>query len=191
MRSIISRLYWCLVVFLVVPQSWATQLLPLTEDALVAQSSLIVIGQCTEVRSAWQGRRLVTLATIAVREVLKGEPTPQVTVMIPGGLDAQRSVPVATVVVGTPQLVPAEEVVVFLSARPDARDTYTLTGWSQGKFSILEDATGRQVVAPDRGILPSPDALRSMSQQNPAGAVSLTQFRAKILHRIARDSSQP
>ena len=96
--------------------SRATQLVPLDEAQLVERSSLIVIGQCTEVRSTWMGRRLMTLATVAVRETLKGEPHAQVTVVIPGGMDAQRPIPIAAVVAGTPQLAPAEEVVLFLSA---------------------------------------------------------------------------
>src|SRR5262245_64910197 len=97
--------------------SRATQLVPLSDVELIERSSLIVVGQCTEVRSAWVGRRLMTLATVAVHEVLKGDPQRQLTVVVPGGMDAQRPIPVAAVVAGTPQFAPAEEVLLFLSAR--------------------------------------------------------------------------
>jgi hypothetical protein len=147
--------------------SRATQLVPLTEADLVAQSSLIVIGRCTEVRSAWEGRRLMTLATVAVREVLKGERHPQVTVVIPGGVDAERSV--AAVVAGTPQLAPAEEVVLFLTARPGERDRYTVTGWAQGKLAIAKDAAGHEVV----------------------GAAPLAEYRARILRRVEGRPAEP
>lgn len=169
--------------------SWATRLVPLSEAELTEQSSLIVIGQCTEVRSVWMGRRLMTLATIAVREVLKGERHAKVTVVIPGGMDVQRPIPVAAVVGGTPRLVPAEEVVLFLSARPDEGDSYTVTGWAQGKFSILKDAAGGQVVALDRGQPQPPGTLSPMSPA--AGAVPLAQFRTRILHRVESRSAQP
>src|SRR5262249_26941409 len=105
------------VILLLGGATWATQLVPLSEADLAERSSLIVIGQCTEVRSAWMGRRLMTLATVAVRETLKGEPHAQVTVVIPGGMDAQRPVPVAAVVPGAAQLAPAGEGGVVLFAR--------------------------------------------------------------------------
>jgi hypothetical protein len=171
--------------------SRATQLLPLDEAQLIERSSLIVIGQCTEVRSTWMGRRLMTLATIAVRETLKGEPHAQVTVVIPGGMDAQRPIPVAAVVAGTPQLAPAEEVVLFLSARPDEPDRYTVTGWEQGKFSVLKDAKGGQVVALGRRRPPPSGTSEQMPSWNTAGTLPLAQFRASILRRVESRSAQP
>jgi len=171
--------------------TWATQLVPLSEAELAERSSLIVIGQCTEVRSAWMGRRLMTLATVAVRETLKGEPHAQVTVVIPGGMDAQRPVPVAAVVAGAPQLAPAEEVVLFLSARPDEPDRYTVTGWEQGKFSILKDGQGNQVIALGRRRPPSPGASEPTLSRNPAGTLTLPKFRASILRWVESPSAQP
>lgn len=154
--------------------SGATQMIALSEVQLVEKSSLIVIGRCTDVRSTWIDRRLMTRATVTVREVLKGEPRAQVTVVIPGGIDAQRPIPVAAVAAGTPQLAPAEEVVLFLSPSPDERDAYAVTGLAQGKLSILNDATAGEVVAFDRGRPPSP----------------LARFRAGILHRVKRGAAQ-
>ena len=171
--------------------TWATQLVPLSEAELAQRSSLIVIGQCTEVRSAWMGRRLMTLATVAVRETLKGEPHAQVTVVIPGGIDAQRPVPVAAVVAGAPQLSPAEEVVLFLSARPDEPDRYTVTGWEQGKFSILKDEQGTQVIALGRRRPPAPGTSEPTVSRNPAGTLTLPKFRASILRWVEGRSAQP
>jgi hypothetical protein len=171
--------------------SWATQLVPLSEVQLIERSSLIVIGQCTDVRSVWMGRRLMTLATIAVREVLKGEPRAQVTVVVPGGMDAQRPIPGAAVVAGTPQLAPAEEMVLFLSARPDEPERYTVTGWEQGKFSILKDAKGDRVVALGRRRPPPPGTSGPTASWNSAGALPLAQFRTSILRRVQSRSAQP
>src|SRR5262245_33174141 len=155
----------------------ASQLVPLSDDRLVEQSSLVVIGRCTGVRSAWMGRRLMTLATVAVREVLKGEPRAEVTVVIPGGMDAQRAVPVAAVVEGAPQLATGEEALLFLSARPDEPDTYAIVGWGQGKRSILTDATGAELVAAGSG--------------RPPATVPLARFRAQILQRVESGAVHP
>src|SRR5262245_31128580 len=179
------------VILLLGGATWATQLVPLSEAELAERSSLIVIGQCTEVRSAWMGRRLMTLATIAVREVLKGEPHTQITVEIPGGIDAQRPIPIAAVVAGTPQLAPAEEAVLFLSARPDEPDRYTVTGWEQGKVLILKDAKGGQLVALARRP-PTPATNSGPSAPwNPRGPLPLAQFRAQILHHVGSRSGKP
>src|SRR5262245_12735697 len=46
---------------------------------MVGESSLIVIGECTETSSQWvEGRRLYTLATVSVTESLKGDPAKEV-----------------------------------------------------------------------------------------------------------------
>ena len=188
MRSIVPSMCSYLIVFLVASGSWATTMVRMTDEELIERSSLIVIGQCTAASSAWMGRRLVTLATIAVYEVLKGEPHTEVTVVLPGGMDAQRKVPVAAVVAGGPQLSPAEEVVLFLSSRKDEHNRYTITGWAQGKLAIMEDATGRQIVSPDRVLLPPHDAWRTAPPLNSAGGIPLAQFRDKILHRVGSSS---
>jgi hypothetical protein len=171
--------------------AWATQLVPLSEAQLIEQSSLIVVGQCTEAKGTWMGRRLMTVATIAVDEVLKGEPHSQVTVVIPGGIDAQRPIPVAAVTAGTPQLAPSEEVVLFLSASRDLPDTYTVTGFAQGKVSVLKDAAGGEMVAVDAARPPSPDTLRPMPPRNARGALPLAQFRAMIRQHVLSRSAQP
>jgi hypothetical protein len=162
-----------------------------SDAELIERSSLIVIGQCTATSSAWIGRRLMTLATIAVYEVLKGEPLTEVTVVLPGGMDAQRKTPVATIVPGAPQLAPTEEVVLFLSSRQDEPNSYTVVSWARGKFTIMTDATGRQIVASDRVMLPPTGALRTAPPSPPPGGISLAYFRDRILHPVGSRWSQP
>ena len=188
MSRTLCAICWSFVVLLVASASWATTLARLTDDELIERSSLIVIGQCTEARSAWVGRRLVTLATIAVHEVLKGEPHTQITVVIPGGIDTQREFPVAAVVAGAPQISPTEEVVLFLTRTQGEPDSYAITGLAQGKFSVVQDATGQQMVAQDRVVSPQVDALSTAPSSNPPEAVLLAQFRAKIMRRVGSSS---
>jgi len=192
-RPCLGILLWHVIglILLLSRAARATQLVPLSEAQLIEQSSLIVVGQCTEAKGTWMGRRLMTVATIAVDEVLKGEPHSQVTVVIPGGIDAQRPIPVAAVAAGTPQLAPSEEVVLFLSASRDLPNAYTVTGVAQGKVSVLKDAAGVEVVAVDTARPPSPDTLRPMPPRNARGDLPLAQFRAMIRHHVQSRAAQP
>lgn len=121
--------------------------LSLTEMA--AQSELILTGRCLETRSAWLDRSLVTLATVAVDETFKGAPGSTVTVVLPGGIDLNRPVPVGMTYPGAPTLQQQEETFLFLTREEGINDGYTVSGFAQGKFSIVEDGAGRKLVSRD------------------------------------------
>ena len=53
--------------------AWATTARALSNRAMTEAAALILTGRCVDVRSAWEGRTLVTLATVEVTDVLKGE----------------------------------------------------------------------------------------------------------------------
>src|SRR5262245_40481592 len=99
-----------LVGALIADRANATTALALTNRNLAENASLIVTGRCIELRTAWEGRTLVTLATVAVTDTLKGTPVVSVTVALPGGVDANRRFPVAMIYAGAPQMVVGEEV---------------------------------------------------------------------------------
>jgi hypothetical protein len=121
----------------------------LTIEQMVDQSDLIAIGNCREARSVWVDRNLVTLATVAVGETLKGDPTSQITVVLPGGADANRRIPVAMTYPGAPRITPGEDVVLFLTHDDEIGGSYSVAGFSQGKFSIFKDEQGREMVSRD------------------------------------------
>lgn len=121
----------------------------LSIEAMVSQSNLIVTGSCLDTRSVWVDRSLVTLATISVKDVLKGDNTSTITVALPGGVDANRKIPVAMTYPGAPRITPTEEVLLFLTSDDGVAGGYTITGFSQGKFSILKDENGQEVVSRD------------------------------------------
>lgn len=116
---------------------------------LTSESELIALGTCTELRTAWvaDGRILVTLATIAVNDVIKGEPVSSLTVMLPGGTDSKRRFPVSMTYPHAAQIALNEEVFLFLSEENDLTGDYTVTGEAQGKLSIVKDANGQRAVA--------------------------------------------
>jgi hypothetical protein len=121
----------------------------LSVEEMVNVSDLIVIGSCVEARSMWVDRNLVTLASISVKETLKGGGSSAVTVVLPGGADANRKVPVAMTYPGAPRIAPSEDVFLFLTKDDEVGGGYTIAGFSQGKFSIIKDEEGRDVVSRD------------------------------------------
>jgi hypothetical protein len=116
---------------------------------MVSQADVIAIGRATETRSMWVDRSLVTLVTVAVNESLKGAPGDTLTVVVPGGVDANRKVPIAMTYPGAPRLSPGEDVFLFLNADTEVGGGYAVTGYSQGKFSIVEGDDGQPMVARD------------------------------------------
>ena len=116
---------------------------------MVNDSQVIATGRCLGTRSEWieDGRVLVTVATVAVDEVLKGEPGETLTVVLPGGVDANRRIPVAMTYPGAPQIAPEEEVLLFLNGDDSVAGGYSVYGFAEGKYSIVEDQAGEKVVA--------------------------------------------
>lgn len=121
----------------------------LSIDQMIDQSDLIAIGSCVDTKSVWANRALVTLTTISVAETLKGAELGAITVALPGGIDANRKVPIAMTYAGAPRIAPGEDVFLFLSASTETIGSYTVTGFSQGKFSIVKDEEGERFVTRD------------------------------------------
>lgn len=121
----------------------------LSLEDMVHQSDVIAIGNCVDIKSVWTDGTLVTLATVTVGESLKGTESGTLTVVLPGGADANRKIPVAVSYPGAPRLTPGEDVFLFLTSDPDFGGGYTVAGFSQGKFSIVNDEDGQPVVSRD------------------------------------------
>jgi hypothetical protein len=121
----------------------------LSIDQMTAESDLIAIGSCLSTQSVWVDRTLVTLANISVQEVLKGEDSSNITVALPGGVDANRKIPIAMTYPGAPRITPDEKVFLFLVRDDQVGGGYTISGFSQGKFSIQKDQDGQDVDSRD------------------------------------------
>ena len=127
----------------------STLAVALSVGDMVSQADVIAIGRALDTRSMWVDRSLVTLVTVAVSESLKGAPGETLTVVVPGGIDANRKVPVAMTYPGAPRLTPGEDVFLFLNADSEVGGGYNVTGYSQGKFSIVEGDDGEMKVSRD------------------------------------------
>jgi hypothetical protein len=121
----------------------------LSLQEMVNQSDVIAIGSCSNTQSAWVDGSLVTMATVTVSETLKGSGAETLTVVLPGGIDANRKIPVSMSYPGAPQLRPGESAFLFLTAAPEFGNNYTVAGFSQGKFSIVNDENGEPMVSRD------------------------------------------
>lgn len=155
-----------LVCALLVPAAQATTVIEQSTDQMAQQASVVITGHCVNSQSQWVGKTLVTLATINVDDVLKGQPGTQVTVVLPGGVDAKRKIPVAMSYPAAPQIGANEEVLLFLSSDSLVPHDYTVVGYSQGKFTVQTNSQGQQVVAQDLGGLTLVQPLRSASGQS-------------------------
>lgn len=170
MRSLARAVPGLLAAALALTPAWATTVVERTETDLIEEASIIVTGQCTHLQSQWIDRNLVTIATIYVSEVLKGQAGPVVTVVLPGGIDANRRVPVAMTVSGAPQISVQEEVLLFLMPEARVANGFAIAGFSQGKYTLATEAKGQTVASQN---------LSDLNLQSRSGAV--TQGRAKTL----------
>lgn len=119
----------------------------LSNEALTDASAAIVIGRVTAAESRWIDRNLVTAVTVQISETLKGGAAGQIEVLLPGGIDANRRFKVAMTYPGAPQMYNGEDVFLFLM-QDDDLGGYIVTGFAQGKFSILTQR-GAQFVSRD------------------------------------------
>jgi hypothetical protein len=151
----------------------------LTHQDLAAQAELILIGKCISTMTIWVNRNLYTLATISVSETLKGDQSSTVTVALPGGVDANRKVPVAMTYPGAPHIASNEDVFLFLMRADDqVGGTYTVVGFSQGKFSIAQDHQGNAVVS--QGLAGLRLETEDSSVQDAAATLPLAAFKEEI-----------
>ncbi len=134
----------CLLVVSCIPMgAWATTAVEMSTLDMAQEASLIVSGHVTNVQSQWVGRDLVTLTTIAVSEVLKGQAGSEITVVVPGGVDTNRPIPIAMSVPAAPQFQDNEDTLVFLINEDELPNTFAIVGFSQGKFTLVDTPEGK------------------------------------------------
>jgi hypothetical protein len=124
-----------LLTFALAPFSLATQIIHRTPQQLGQQSSLVIQGKVTGVRSYWNDKRtkIYTETTVQVDQTYKGTNPGTVRVLQLGGIVGKVKVAVA----GALQWKMDEEVVLFLEQA--TADAYQVSGFSQGKFNVERD----------------------------------------------------
>jgi hypothetical protein len=137
----------------------ATQVIYKSPQQMGSESSLVVRGTVTGVRSFWNESRtrIYTETIVAVDETYKGTGTPTARVIQPGGVVDNARMHVH----GALTWRPGEEVLLFLE--PRRRGGHRVSGFSQGKLTIERDpATGEPFIThpalDDVGLLGAPDS---------------------------------
>ena len=140
--GILSVLLWC-------NTTYATILKPLNMAKLVEKSSLIVEGQVTDIRSAWNENQTMILTEIDItlaqaNAVLKGETANNtVTLKLWGGTVSDQT----TIVLGNPSFSMNENVLLFLrpGRRGDFNGFFRLVGMAQGKYRVENGVAKRDL----------------------------------------------
>lgn len=159
--------------------------LGLSVKDMVNRSDLIAIGSCVTTKSVWVERSLVTLATVSVGETIKGTEQKEITIALPGGIDANRDVPIAMSYAGAPRMTPGEDVFLFLKVGGPIAGSYTITGFSQGKFAIVTDEDGQKVVTRDltKTLLRSNNGVRRGSSE----VTPLSRLKAEVKSHLRQE----
>lgn len=137
------------VALLLAPMASATTAVKMSEEDMAVTSDVILTGTVTAFDTAWIDRTLVTLVTVQVDDVIKGSTGGTITVMVPGGTDTDRQYPVTVTYAGAPLLMDGEQVFLFLDTVSAVEATYAVSGFAQGKYSIVESPDGVEKVVRD------------------------------------------
>ncbi len=126
-----------------VPMS-AMVVVPAEFSEMVTSSGLVVHGRVVDIRPQFVGdrRTIETVVTVSVLDALKGQPGETVYFRVPGGQIGRYR----RFMVGAPEFVSGEEVVLFLRGRPPV--VPFPFGLSQGVYRVVRSADGRSLVTP-------------------------------------------
>ena len=112
---------------------------------LTVRADLIVDAVATGRDSLWIDGTLLTAIHLEILEVLKGESHQEITLLLPGGIDLDREIPVAVHWPGAPELATGERAVLFLHRSSEESlgeehrrrgPYYSIVSLSQGKLSV-------------------------------------------------------
>lgn len=154
----------CLIAAVIAPAK-ATTVIPVSDDDMVRQASLIVEGVVTKIESAWNKDRtqIHTFIDINVRKQIKGAlPKNQTTIhlrVLGGTVDD-----ITMHVVDAPSFKVDEEMLLFLRPNYDVQ-LFPVVGFNQGKIHIDTD--------PNTGT-------KSLKGRKP----SLDEFEAELVRKV-------
>lgn len=178
----------------------ATSMIPLTLSDLEAASQAIVVATPIAVRSLWQDKKIVTVYTLEVGEVVKQDASPAwvapdreaataatataspcatLEVVLLGG-SVTEPYPLVMTVPGVPHLTLKRKALLFLSGQPGRRPT--LTGWTQGYYPVERDGDGVERVEVASFVFEG----RAKTGAAVSGRLSLADFVAEI-RRVAEE----
>ncbi len=177
-RSLFHWAATALVIGAVVADAYATQVVQRTPKELADESQLVVDGKVASVRSYWNEdhTKIFTETVVTVAATHKGAALPSVRVVQPGGVVGN----VRITAHGALQWKKGEEVLLFLE--PSVPGAYQVAGFSQGKYTIERDASGKAFVQHARPAdAPDPRSTSGTQSARATETVTLEQFLDSVL----------
>lgn len=109
---------------------------------IAAASETIVRGRVEKVRSFWEGKQILTEATLVVERALKGPRVDRLTVVQLGGIVSE-PFPVGMTVPGAPIHAVGDEGYYFL--QPASGGRHVIVGLSLGRVRVMQGPEGEYV----------------------------------------------
>jgi len=172
MRTI--PLLLCVLVAALPSQAGATVIVPADLGELSRDAIAIARGRVAAVNTQWTDDRgtIETIVTLEVESYLKGSFGPLLRFRVPGGeLGRFRSI-----VVGAPEFVVDQRVVVFLGARGPTIPF--IVGFNQGVFRVAENGSGWIVTPPAN--LPAAATVRVVRGDGSRRPLPLADFEQRV-----------
>jgi hypothetical protein len=144
--------------------------------AMVERADAVVVARALAERSIWMDGELVTVVTAEVERQARGKAPQRIELVLPGGLDLDRPVPIAVVAVDAPELPPDTRALLFLRRVPGRPGHYILAAGSQALLPIERDGShGDQVTCPPAvggGVVPLDTLLLRLAIAEPSADLS-------------------
>lgn len=167
--------------------AFQTKMPRLNIDELTNASSHVVLGRVQSIQSSYTSdrTRVITEIRVQIDEVVKGSiGEGSIRLLMPGGTIDGRT----TIVVGAPAFAVGEEAVLFLGRLKKKNtvdvDRFSLTGLSQGKFSVRYSEKRRKRIAISEasktGFPLMPDALGRTEAEGGGAGLTLEDFLQQI-----------
>lgn len=109
-------------------------------NQLLSKADLIVFGKCIDVTSEWRKKKIYSIATIQVDEVVKGSASSEIQIEYMGGtaLHPKLNTPIKMNVSNGIDFSAGDEAVLILRRLPSNR--FQVAGSSRGKIAVVTDA---------------------------------------------------
>ncbi|MPY88489.1 MAG: hypothetical protein GEU99_11240 [Luteitalea sp.] len=180
-------LVWCLIVLtlsIVPAAARATVVVPADLNELVRGSLAIVRGRVVSVQAReGDGRRIERLVRVHALSYYKGDLGEDVMFRVPGGTLGRYR----TLVIGAPEYVEGEEVVLFLNARGPSMP-YVL-GLFQGTYRVTTDELAKTRVVVPAGLQATSRTERVVRGDGSRDPIALSAFEAQLRQLVATASA--
>ncbi|TDF42273.1 hypothetical protein EYS14_05445 [Alteromonadaceae bacterium M269] len=169
------RKKWAISIFsgalLMSSLSSATTLIQQSFDDMVQSASACVVAEKVSVEYLDVQGSMVTLTTFQVNDTAFGEVGETIVVRTAGGVKKRGKISTAEVVAGSPRFFDNSQSLLLLNENNGTND-YSIVGFSQGVFNVVETAQGALVNMPENlgGSLSVDEAVDMMSARRSAGA---------------------